>query len=98
MLAGFDIDQLHVDAQPAAAALHAAFQHVAHIEIPADLLQIGGLALVGERGAAPDHESAGDARQIGGQAFGDAVGEIFLLGIAADIGEREHDDRQPGRR
>ena len=39
------------------------------------------------------------AREIGGQALRDAVDEIFLLRIAADIGEGQHHDgevRRPG--
>ena len=36
-------------------------------------------------------------RQIGGQALGDAIDEMILLGVAADIGERQHDDRETRR-
>src|SRR5215472_3002589 len=35
--AGIAIDQLHVEAQPVAAALHAPFQPISHIQVTADL-------------------------------------------------------------
>ena len=79
-------------------ALHRALEHVADIQLATDLPHVGRPALVGERGIAADHERAANARQVGGQAFDHAVDEIFLLGIAADIGERQHHDREPGRR
>jgi hypothetical protein len=40
-------DELHVDAHAGAAALHAAFEHVTHVEVAADLLEINRLALIG---------------------------------------------------
>ena len=58
MTAEFGVDELHIDAHAASAALDAAFQHIAELQLTADLLQIDGLALVGERGVAPDHERA----------------------------------------
>ena len=45
-----------------------------------------------------DHERAADARQVRGQALGHAIDEIVLLGIAADIRERQHHDGQTRRR
>ena len=97
MIAGLGIDELDVDAHAVAAALHRAFEDIAHVQFAADLLQIDGLALVGEGGVAPDDERAGDAREVGGQALGHAIDEIFLLGIAADIGEGENDDGETRR-
>jgi hypothetical protein len=44
MRAGFGVDRLHVDAHSVAAALHAAFEHVAHVELAANLLQVDRLA------------------------------------------------------
>ena len=56
MIAGFGVDKLHVDAHAVTAALDAALEHVADVQLAADLLQIGGLAFVGEGGVAPDYE------------------------------------------
>ena len=91
MRSGLGLDQLHVDAHAASAALHAAFEDVAHVELAPDLFEIDGPALVGEGRAPADDERARDAREVGGQALGDAVDEILLLGIAADVGEGQDD-------
>ena len=86
MRAALSVDELDIDAHAVAAALHRAFEHVAHVQFAADLLHVNRLALVGEGRVARDHERASDAREIGGKALGHAIDEIFLLGVAADIG------------
>jgi hypothetical protein len=48
----------------------------------ADLLGVDGLALVSEGRVAGDHETALDARQLGGQILGHPVGVIILRRIA----------------
>ena len=90
--AGLRVDELDVDAQPIAGALNAALQHITHVQLAPDLLQIDVFSLVGEGSVAPDHERPGDAREIGGQALRHAIDEVFLLGIAAEIGEGQDDD------
>ncbi len=37
-------------------------------------------------------EKAANVREIGGKVFGDAVGQVFLFRIAADISEGQHRD------
>ncbi len=96
--AGCGIDQLDVDPHFLAGTLDAAFDDIAHAELAADLARVDLLALVGKGGVAGDHHAALDPRQVGGQIVGDAVGEIFLLRIVAEIGERQHDHGQPRRR
>ena len=86
--ASLSVDELHVDAHSAAAALNAAFEDVANVQFASNLLKIDVLALVGKRRVAPDDKGARNAREVGGQALGDAVDEIVLLRIVADIGER----------
>ena len=98
MIAGLGVDELHVHAHPIAAALHRTFKDVTHAQLAADLLHIDMFAFVSESRVAADHERAADARQICGQALGDAINEILLLGIAADIGEGQNNDREAGRR
>ena len=95
--AALGVDELDVDAHALAAALNAAFERIAHVELAADLLRVDRLALVGESGAAADHEGPAHARKIGGQALRHPVDEIVLLGPAADVGERQHDDRERRR-
>ena len=45
MIAGFGVDELDVDAHAVSAALDAALQHIADVQLAADLLQIDGLPL-----------------------------------------------------
>ena len=97
MRAGLRVDELDVDAQPIAGALNAALQHIPHVQLAPDLLQIDMFSLVGEGSVAPDHERAGDAREIGGQALRHAIDEIFLLWIAAEIGEGQDHDGEAWR-
>ena len=88
MRARLGVDELGVDAHPVLIALHRAFEHIAHAEFLADLLGVDGLALEGERRVARDHEAVADARQVGGEVLGDAVGEIILARIAGEVLER----------
>ena len=83
MAAGGDIDELGGDAHVIAILAHAAFDDVADAEFFADLLQMDGFALVGERGVAGDHIEPAQLRQRGDDVLADAFGKIFLLGLAA---------------
>src|SRR5215469_11892093 len=56
MLAGLGLDQLAGDANAIAGFPQAAFEHIAHAQIAANLLHINSAALVGEGGVARDHE------------------------------------------
>ena len=94
---GLGVDQLSVDANPIAQPPDAAFEHISDTELAADLLGVNAFALIGERSVSRDHQHPGDARQIGRQILGDSVCEILLLRIIAEIGKRQHDDRQPRR-
>src|SRR5271165_1900610 len=78
------------DADPVAALAHRAFEHVAHAELAPDLFHIDGLALVSEARIAGDDEEPADAAQRGDDLLDHAVGEIFLLGVTAHVGERQH--------
>ena len=93
MRAGLRFDQLRGDAQAIARLAHAAFQHIAHAEFAPDLPDVDGPALVDEARIARDHEQPFDPRQAGDDVLDHAVGEIFLLRIAAHVLERQHRDR-----
>ena len=93
MIARFGVDQLDVDAHAISAALNAALEDIADVQVAPDLLHVDRLAFVGERGVAGDHDSASYAREIGRQAFRDPVDEMLMGGIAAEIGERQNDNR-----
>ena len=38
VVAGFGVDQLHIDPKPVAATLHRAFEHIADVQLASDLL------------------------------------------------------------
>ena len=94
MRAGRRVDQLRGDAHPTAGLAHRAFEHIAHAELAPDLLHIDRLALVGEARIAGDDEEPADARERGDDLLDHAVDEIFLLRVAAHIGEGQHRDRR----
>ena len=71
--------------------LNAALEDITDVQLAPDLLQIDVLALVRERRISGDHDRASYPREVGGEALGDPVDEMFLLRIAADIGERQDD-------
>src|SRR6185437_6914662 len=97
MRAGLGVDELGVEAHAVTGFAYAAFERVAHAELAADCLHVRRLALVGECGVARDHEGARYARQFGSEILGQAIDEIFLLGVARHVGERQHDDGKTGR-
>ena len=93
------LDQLTGNADPVAGPADAALEHIAHAEFAADLLDVDGFALVGEGRIARDDEQRLEPRQRGDDLLDHAVGEIFLLGIAAHVLERQYRDRRHvGRR
>ena len=94
MRAGGRVDQLSGDPHPPAGFAHRAFEHIAHAKLSPDLLHIDGLALVSETRIAGDDEQPADAGEGGDDVLDHAVDEIFLLRIAAHIGERQHRDRR----
>ena len=97
MAAGFGVNELHVDAHAVPAALNAALEDIAHVQVAADRLHVERLALVSESRVAGDHDGAPETREIGRQALRDPVDEMLLLRVAADIGEGQNDDREARR-
>ena len=97
MSAGERIDQLRRHPDAVSRLSHAALEHIADAEIARDLGNEHRLVLVGEGRVASDHVQLGQFRQVGDDVFGDSVGKIFLLGVAAHVLERQHGDRRFGR-
>ena len=81
MLAAFGVDKLDVHTHAAGVALDRPFKHIADPKLLADFPGVDILAFEREGRVAGDHERAAQARQIGGQVLGDAVGEIILGGV-----------------
>ena len=73
---------------------HRPFEDIADTELAADLLHVDCPALVREGRIAGDDEEPADAGKRGDDLLDHAVGEVFLLGIAAHIGEGQHRDRR----
>src|SRR5215813_3585927 len=88
------IDQLAGDSNLVGGFAHAALEHVAHAQFVRDLADVDRLTLVGKGRIAGDDEEPALAGQSGDDVLGEAVGEIFLLGIAADVLKRQHSDRR----
>ncbi len=93
MAAGGGLDQLAVDAHAAAGAPHAALEHITDAKLAPDSADIGGFSLIGKTRIARDHEQPAGAGQRRGDVVDHAVGEIFLLDVAAHVGERQHRER-----
>ena len=93
MCSGCGVDELPGDAHAVRRLAHAAFEHIAHAELAADLLHVDRPALVGEGRIARDDEKPFDARKAGDDVLDHAVGEIFLFGIAAHVLEGQDCDR-----
>src|SRR5215831_15600653 len=87
--AGHGVGELHRDADAVATTANAALQDVAHAKLPRYLAHVGRLPLVLEGRVAGDDEQVGEPRQLGYDVVGDAVAEIVLLPVAADVFERK---------
>src|SRR5262249_58206422 len=92
VMVGHGVNQLGRDAHPLPRFAYAAFQHITHTHLAADVPDLYCLALVGESRVAGDHKQAGDLGQVGGDVFSDAVAEVSLLGVVTHIDEGQDDD------
>ena len=89
--AGSGVDQLSRDTNAVPGSPDTAFEHVAHAQLTADLFHVNRLAPVGEaRVKATTNIHLIRARPV---MMSSTVGEVVLLRIAAQIGERQHRDR-----
>src|SRR6516165_2775623 len=95
MGAGSNIDKLGADAHALPGSAYATFEDIADAKVAANLLEIDGFSFVGECGIASDDEKPAPFRQRRDDVLGNAVDEIFLLGIATDIVKRKDGDRGP---
>ena len=87
------VDQLTGHPNGVGGLAHAAFENVADPELSGHIAHVDRLALVGKGGVARDHEEPWLMRQAGDDVFGEPVGEILLIGVAAHVLERQHRDR-----
>ena len=92
MAAGGDVVELRGDADAVAVLADAALDDIAHAELFRDLTQMNRAALVDEARVACDHEQPSQPREAGDDVFGDPIGEVFVLGVAAHVGKGEDGD------
>ena len=93
MRASASVDELGGDAELLALPLDAALEHVAHIESPAYLADIDGLAQIGLGRVARDYVHVAEAGKVGDDVLGDAAREPGGRLVDAEIVEREDGDR-----
>ena len=89
MATGCRIDELRVDALLVAGAADTALEDVANAEFGGNLGWLYSLVLVGEGGIARDDKEPGKTRQLRRQVLGDAIGEVTLLFVLAEIVKRQ---------
>src|SRR6202040_906263 len=82
------------DAHPVPTLAYRAFEDVADTELAPHLLHTDRSSLVSGAGIAGDDEQPADAAERGDDLLDHAIGEIFLLRIAAHILERQNRDRR----
>src|SRR5258706_2482904 len=97
MPAGRAIDELRGDADATTGLAHAPFEQVADLEVPRDLRCVDKLALEREGRVARGNPQRRNLAQVRDDVLGDAVGEVFLFGVAAHVGERQNADRYAAR-
>ena len=92
---GAAIDELCGDPQPLARSPQAALKHVADAEILSYLPNVDGTALVDERRVAGDHRETRETAQCGDDVIDNAIGEVILLRIAAEVHKGQDRQRWP---
>ena len=88
-------DELGCDAKTVTRPAHAALDEERHAKPTGDFREIDGLMLESKGRVAGDDEQRPEAGEAGNDLVGDAVTEIALRTVAAQVGEREHRHRWP---
>src|SRR6478752_8028437 len=83
------VNELSGHAHARASLSYAAFQDKVGAEFFADVLHLSRPFFVSERSVTRNDGKRRNLREISNDVLGDAIAEIFLLGIAAHIGERQ---------
>src|SRR5205807_3486151 len=87
MRVGCRINKLRIDPDLVPRAPDTPLEHIPHPKLAADLLGVDALVFVREGRVARDDQNMPQARQIGRQIVGDAVGDILLSSAFAEIVE-----------
>jgi hypothetical protein len=97
MAACFGVDELHIDPHAVSAALNAALEDIADVQVAPDRPHVERLPFVGERRVGGDYDRATYPRQVSREALRNPVDEMLLVRVASDIGKRQDDDREARR-
>lgn len=84
------VDESYSDAQALRRPLHAAEDQVSNREPLCNLRKWQLAVAIREGGMPADDGQSGDLREIGDQRVGEAVGEVVLGAIIADVAEGQH--------
>jgi hypothetical protein len=93
MTAGLGFNKLPADPQTLTGLTHAPFQDIAHTEVASDLLGVNGTAFECEARVSRDNEEPPNLGQCCDDLVGDAVRQILLFWIAAEVCEGKHNER-----
>src|SRR6266851_720716 len=93
MVASGGIHQLGGYPHVVAGLAYAALQHVRHSQLATYILHLRRLALVGEGRRARDDKEVREPGESSNKVVGDAIAEIFLLGVVTHVGEGQHGNR-----
>ena len=93
--AGLGVDELRRDTKAVVGALDAALEHVAHLQLAAELPDVLGLVLILEGGVAREHAQVARPDSSVKMSSVKPYAEIFLFRVATQIVEGEDRDR-PG--
>ena len=88
------VDQMRGDPEAVPGPLQAAFEHVADAEFAGDRADIDRSALVGEGRRVGDHGKRSEAGESRDDLRRHAVGDVVLVGIAAQVLKGEHRKRR----
>src|SRR5580704_3247335 len=91
------LDQLGGYAEAIPEFAHATFQDIFHVQPLRDAADVLSLSNERERRGARRHQQTRYLHQRIEDVLGQAVAEVFIFLVAAEIGEREHRDRRWGR-
>ena len=92
MLLVRSVDQLNGNPHEVARLADASLQHAADPQFLPDLTHRNIRSLVGHHRRLGNHLQSGDFRQGVDQLLGHTVGEVRIIGIGADVDQREHGD------
>src|SRR5262245_24655486 len=95
MSAVFRFNELAGDAHTVAGLANTSFQNITYAEIASDLTHVDRSSFVGEGRVASVHEQCLAARLAGDDLLDQAVDEIILLRIPAQILKGQHGDGWP---